>query len=190
MNEPFQKDLLRRLQGVESRAGEIADALDAGDERALHVPGEDGRRRLCIGLAAAAECALRVLHAVLASPDGVREPGPMAARTPGSVSAFRDLVWAPSGPTLEWLIVPDGVDPDALLPSNARRIACYAAPGQKEGHVVHVDAILPSASGPSTIRQLLIGRTELGPEHALAVAALCAALMHDTTLPAHDGARP
>lgn len=182
-------DLLRHLQEVETAAGEIADGLDALDHRVVRIPDDVAGKRFCTALAQAADQSLRVLKVFLAPEDG-RDASWSQSR-PGTVAELRALLWSAFSLTLEWLVCADGVDPDSALPGEARWIACYAAPGPNEGHVVHVDAIIPTPRGASTIKQILMGKTELGLEHALAVAALCTTLIHQPVGPHfHAGVHP
>lgn len=175
MTDTFRDLLLAGLEEIEAHARELADAVDAGDFRAVRLPIDVVRRARCLDQVAFANRVLTDLVFLLDPASHPPEHYPAAAKT---LSELRDLLWSIFAPSLEWLIVAPGADPEARVPEDVLWIACYAVPGANEDHAVHVDAIMPAPRGASTIKQLLIGKTALGLEHALAVAARCTSLVH------------
>jgi len=56
--------------------------------------------------------------------------------------------------------------------------ACYAVTGGSEGHYIHVDiATQYDADGSGRVFHLITGKTFLGMEHALKIAARCSQLL-------------
>jgi hypothetical protein len=174
-DDHFADHLRAQLQVVEARAGELADALDADDSRAVRIPDSPADRHRCLEVVDAARRVLRAVAHLLDPERTERCAGPAGA--PWTLAEVRGLLWSGMAADAESLVLAPCADPGSCLPATGS-IACYAVPTSDGAHDVHVAELAADAETACSTRRLLIARTTLGLDHALDVAARCSRIIN------------